>query len=81
MGKDVILCHRCLEAAHEGAEVVDDSTGMQKRVEMRAAQTEACEEDWVVISDRNCVLDKDGVVRNVFGNGHARVLVPPVLRQ
>jgi hypothetical protein len=77
MNKDKVLCHRCLEAVHEVAEVLDESTGMLTTVEMRAAQTEAYGEDGAGLSDGDSVQDENGVLCKVFGKDDVRVLVPP----
>jgi len=81
MDKDVVLCHRCLEAVNEVTEEAGGATEVLTADEMRAAQREAYGEDGVGLGEADCAEDEDGVWCKVFGKEDVRVVVPPALRQ
>jgi RNase H-like domain found in reverse transcriptase/Integrase zinc binding domain len=95
MDKDIVLCHRCLEAVdavsedrsrmeEETRREFYESESREKDVvtvaEMVAAHAEAYGDGAALLRNENRLRDEDGLICQVFGKGNVRVLVPPALR-
>jgi Integrase zinc binding domain len=95
MDKDIVLCHRCLEAVdavsedgsrneegtcRKGHESESREEDFVTVAEMAAAQVEAYGGGAVLFRNEDRLRDEDGLICQVFGKGDVRVLVPPALR-
>jgi hypothetical protein len=95
MDKDIVLCHRCLEAVDaviEDESRTEEGTRREEHesesreedvltvAEMAAAQVEAYGGGAVLFRNEDRLRDEDGLICQVFGKGDVRVLVPPALR-
>jgi hypothetical protein len=95
MDKDIVLCHRCLEAvdavgedgSHTGEETRREEHESESReedvvtvAEMAAAQAEVYGDGAALLRNEDCLRNEDGLICQVFGKEDVRVLVPPKLR-
>jgi RNase H-like domain found in reverse transcriptase/Integrase zinc binding domain len=93
--KDIVLCHRCLEAVdavcEDGSRTEEgtrreehESKSREKDVvtvaAMAAAQAEAYGDGAALMRNEDRLRDEDGLICQVFGKGDVRMLVLPALR-